>query len=337
MACIRLAIRADKQHHQRQWRRFFSTEQQRTKQEGPDISLLEPALQKQWDHAANAHLGNLVIKPFSTKKVHWTCDQCPDGYLHSWAAVVRSRSFGSGCPQCSGHKVCKHNTLATKSPGIAAQWDFDKNDGTPNSVVAYSDQAVAWLCDACGHKWRVKIRSRVTGNSGCPRCAQLANGAKRIKHPTFAECQEPDVRALLVQWDHERNAAESKYPHNITLKSDKQIHWLCTKCPAGQQHRWSAQPSSRNSQSKSGCPVCAGKVACRCNSLQALYPDTAAEWDHHKNEGQPSDYSASSRHLAWWCNPSRGSWQQSITSRTDTAYQKAARLQRVQQRERFAS
>ncbi|KAL3147935.1 hypothetical protein ABBQ32_002639 [Trebouxia sp. C0010 RCD-2024] len=47
------------------------------RQGGPDISNLDPALQQQWDHAANAHLGNIAMKPYSAKKVHWTCDQCP--------------------------------------------------------------------------------------------------------------------------------------------------------------------------------------------------------------------------------------------------------------------
>ena len=62
------------------WQSYFSIQQQQTQQEGPDISLLEPALQKQWDHAANAHLGNMVIKSHSQKEVWWTCDQCPGGY-----------------------------------------------------------------------------------------------------------------------------------------------------------------------------------------------------------------------------------------------------------------
>ncbi|KAL3130319.1 hypothetical protein ABBQ38_008151 [Trebouxia sp. C0009 RCD-2024] len=72
--------------------------------EGPDISLLEPALQRQWDHTANAHLGEVVIKPYSNHKVWWTCNQCPDGHLHTWSARVANRSSGRDCPQCSGHK-----------------------------------------------------------------------------------------------------------------------------------------------------------------------------------------------------------------------------------------
>ena len=40
-----------------------SDEGQKVQQKGPDISLLSPALHKEWDHAANAHLGNIVVKP----------------------------------------------------------------------------------------------------------------------------------------------------------------------------------------------------------------------------------------------------------------------------------
>ena len=63
------------------------------------------------------------------------------------------RTRGSGCPQCSGHKVCKHNSLATKAPKVAAQWDYKVNAGTPDSVTAQSNQPVGWLCEVCGEQW----------------------------------------------------------------------------------------------------------------------------------------------------------------------------------------
>ena len=66
------------------------------------------------------------------------------------------------------------------------------------------------------------------------------------------------------------------------------------------------------------------QVAGRCISLQALYPDIAAEWHHNRYEGQPSDCPASPKHLAWWSIPQRGSWQQVITSRPVVAFQRAA-------------
>ena len=125
--------------------RCHSSQGQRVQQEGPDSSRLNSALQQQWDHAANAHLGNIAITPGSNKKVWWICDQCPDGHLHRWETTVAPRTRGTGCPQCSGRKVCKHNCLATKAPWVAAQWDYTVNDGTPDSTVAQSNQLVGWL------------------------------------------------------------------------------------------------------------------------------------------------------------------------------------------------
>ena len=281
-------------------------------QGGPDISRLDPNLQQQWDHAANAHLGNIDIKPHSGRKVGWICDQCPDGHLHSWSARVHDRTAGTGCPQCSGRKVCKHNCLALKAPSVAAQWDFKANDGTPDGVVAQSHQPAWWHCDVCDSRWCATIGSRVCKNKrGCPQCAQNAQSNKKVRQPTIAE--DP---VLLAQWDHSRNADQGHFPDKIRLKSHKQIFWLCSKCPAGQQHSWSAQPFSRAGPIRVGCPCCAGKVACQCNSLQALYPSIAVEWNHGKNKGQPSDYTAGCHHMAWWSSPQRGSWQQTIHSRT---------------------
>ena len=242
-------------------------------QGGPDISRLDLHLQDQWGHAANAHLGNMIMKPHSNRKVGWICDQCPDGHLHSWSSTVIDRTSGTGCPQCSGHKVCKHNSLATKAPSVAAQWDYVANDGTPDSVVAQSYQPAGWHCDVCGHKWGGKISARVgKGRAGCPQCAKSARTAKRVTHPTIAE--DP---VLLAQWDHKPNAQQGHFPDNLRLRSNKQIFWLCNMCPAGQQHSWPAMSNNRTGRYKTGCPCCAGYAACKCNSLQALYPGIAAD------------------------------------------------------------
>ena len=177
----------------------------------PDITCLNSNLQQQWDHAANAHLCNIVIAPNSHKKVGWICDQCPDGHLRSWSACVYNRTHGSGCPQCSGRKVCRHNCLATKAPLVAAQWDYAANDGTPASVKAQSSKPAGWHCEACGLKWSASPNACVSKNkSGCPQCAQKAKHGK--KHPTIAE--DP---VLLAQWD--RNADQGHFPDKIRLKS----------------------------------------------------------------------------------------------------------------------
>ena len=240
---------------------------------------------------------------------------------HTWSATVNSRSNGGGCPQCSGRKVCKHNSLATKAPLVAAQWDHEANKGAPDTVVANSNQKVGWCCDVCSHKWNASPNQRVTMDNGCPRCARLQKWTMR---PTFAD------HPLLAEWDHERNSKLGNHPGNTTLQSGKRIFWLCNKCPAGQQHSWPARPSSRTGRIKRGCPMCAGRKACRCNSLQALCPDVAAEWDCSKNKGQHSDYTVSSNRLAWWSRPQRGSWQQIIHCHTSKVLQRPAKLKRIQ-------
>ncbi|KAL3130466.1 hypothetical protein ABBQ38_008287 [Trebouxia sp. C0009 RCD-2024] len=291
--------------HQNHLVSCFSTQSQLTRRKGPDIGLLDLALQKDWDHARNDHLGNFVIRPHSMRKVWWTCEKCPDGHPHSWSATVHNRSNGRNCPQCSGYKVCKHNSLATKAPKVAAQWDYEANNGTPDSVVAQSCQPVGWRCDACGHKWSAAPHARVSKqtSTGRPMCALFK---KPTKHPTFAECNHP----LLAEWDRERNAAQGKTPENVSLRSNKQMFWLCTKCPAGQVHSWSATPANR-----------------------ALYPDVAAKWHHSNNKGQPSNYTAGSEQPAWWFSPERGSWQEPIKAVLAREQRQAARLKRIQQRQ----
>lgn len=301
-------------HHSASLGLLFSTQSQPVKQEGPDLSLLEPALQRQWDHDANAHLGKIAIKPHSYQQVEWICNQCPEGHLHSWSATVDNRSNGRDCPYCSGHKVCRHNSLTAKAPLLAAQWDFEANKGTSENVSAHSNQTVGWLCDVCGCKWSTAPAKRVCKKkTGCPHCAQVAaKTRKQIRHSTSAEC----THHLLAEWDHVRNAAEGYFPDQIRLKSGRKIWWLCGKCPVGHEHSWSAGPNSRTGRAEAGCPRCAGQAACKCNSLQSLYPDIAAEWDHDRHSGQPSDYTASSSYLAWWSDHQSGSWRQTINSRT---------------------
>ena len=285
---------------QRRW------EHAATLQPGPDISALDTELQHQWHHSANQHLGNKSIKRFSNLLVWWKCDQCPDGHLHQWQTTVYSRTAGTGCPQCSGHKVCKHSSLATRYPEVAQYWDVSKNGCTADEIFPKSRKKADWRCDACKHEWRVHKENMILNKNKCPAC----NDGHGSQQPTFAGCQHH----LLSEWDHVRNAAEGLYPWNTTLGSHKRVHWTCSKCVAGQQHSWTATPYDRT-QRQTGCPFCAGKSACTCNSLQTRYPAVAAEWHPTLNRKTPDECVGMSHTQVWWHNAHRGSWQQRIDSR----------------------
>ena len=295
----------------RQYRTCRADVQQSAQTAGPDISQLDPVLQKQWDHAANKHLGVVVIRPHSRKKVWWQCDQCPDGHLHSWAATLYNRSNGAGCPQCSGRLVCKHSSLRTKAPVVAAEWHPTRNDCGPEDVTASSNRSAVWQCQLCNHVWTAHINLRVGQGTGCPKCS-TGFGQSKKTHPTFADSNDP----LLTEWDHSRNAALSIFPDKIKLRSHKSVFWLCPNCPAGQQHSYSAAPNNRTGNKRSGCPFCSGRKACKCNSLRVHCPELTLSWDFTKNKGTPDDHTAHSNYMAWWISTEGKSWQQSIHSRT---------------------
>ena len=190
----------------------------------PDISQLRPEPQAQWMHDKNDHLGSIVVTPHSGRKVSWSCPHCPDGHAHIWEAKVSARSNGTGCPFCSGRKVCKHNSLATQAPEVARYWHSTRNlPLSPDTVAVSSNNRAHWVCPACKHAWRDPVYANLALNTGCPECARASGGRSkagvRQKHPTFASCNHH----LLSQWDHSLNELDGNYPANTTLRSDKLI------------------------------------------------------------------------------------------------------------------
>jgi len=294
-----------------------SQSQPQSQQNGPDLSKLSPRLQQQFDRVQNAHLGNIVIAKFSALQVAWSCDQCPNGYPHKWVQKPCIRAANDGCPFCSGRRACRHNSLATKSNAAAASWDYSANEGTPDDYTAGSNYRATWNCQDCGLTWQTRIKSRALKGTGCPHCYKLRCGRKadgsRTSHPTLrgASGDHP----LMADWDKDANEKAGLHPENIKLRSHIQVNWICRKCPLGLLHLYKAMPLDRT-QKCSGCPYCAAKKVCKCNSLQTHFPETAQEWHFDRNQGTPGDYTARSSQVVWWKTAERGSWQQKIYCRT---------------------
>ena len=93
----------------------------------PDISELSPHLQQEWHPNNSDVLGGIKIKPQSSRRLTWSCHNCPSGCPHTWKTSVYSRTRGSTCPYCAGRQVCQHNFLTTKAPSQLQYWNQDKN------------------------------------------------------------------------------------------------------------------------------------------------------------------------------------------------------------------
>ena len=253
----------------------------------------------------------MKVKPYSGRRVMWSCPKCPARCPHVWETTVSSRTGGTKCPYCAGRAVCQHNSLATKAPGQVKYWNQEKNANTPEQTLAGSRLRAEWKCQICSHEWQAKIGSRVEWDSGCPRCSKAQ--AVKTKQPTF----EAAHHALLLEWDYERNAADGIHPHSTTLGSQKRVHWVCHQCPVGRLHRYQMRPNDRTGSRAAGCPYCVGKQVCKCNSLETHYPMTSQEWDFAKNDLNPAQVTSRSHQVVWWVNAVRGSWAQTISERTD--------------------
>ena len=126
-------------------------------------------LMSEWNYEKNNALGLFPdrIGISSKYKVWWNC---PNGHQYQMAIVQRS-SRNNKCPLCSGHKtVAGINDLQTMYPGIAAEWNYERNgDLKPNQLSCKNGRKVWWKCQY-GHEWQATPHDRVGDKTGCPEC-----------------------------------------------------------------------------------------------------------------------------------------------------------------------
>ena len=281
-------------------------------QTGPNIRLLAPHLQQEWDREANAHLGSITITPHSDRKVWWSHGVCKTGQPHRWQAAVRSRSAGSGCPKDAGKAVCPCNDLAHNHPKLAAEWDWNANsERTPETVAASSAVKAAWRCGLCGYSWTASVRSRTkVQGTGCPQCAREAR-----RHGTRQPSISDGAPHLLAEWDWEANERCGWHPGQVTLGSNLKVHWMVQdECKLGLVHRWQARPTDRTARSV-GSPFLTGIAVCACNSLAVQCPGAADLWDPVSNgKLTPGEVAMMSNKVVAWRGPDGRQWHQRVSS-----------------------
>lgn len=131
-----------------------------------DLATVRPDLAKEWDTEKNG-IGPETVTIGCITKYWWKCSEG-----HSWQASPNNRTNNkTGCPICSNKVIIPGvNDLATLSPGIAKEWNFEKNGALkPIDVAIKSNRTVWWKC-FLGHEYQAKISTRVIYNTGCPIC-----------------------------------------------------------------------------------------------------------------------------------------------------------------------
>ena len=251
-------------------------------------------LADEWHPIKNGDLTPSGVTTGTHKKVWWRCKKG-----HEWEATIDKRSRGTGCPFCSGNRVCVDNSLQTLNPELARQWHPTKNgDLTPSNVTVMSGKKVWWRCKH-GHEWEATISSRSRGN-GCPYCSgRYATSDNNLQVLNFE---------LAKQWHPEKN--DGLTPSDVAVASNKKVWWRCEK-----GHEWEAIISNR-SKGK-GCPYCSGRNATSDNNLQVLNPELAKQWHPTQNgDLTPSDVKTESNIKVWWLCEKGHEWKAIIGNRS---------------------
>jgi len=240
----------------------------------------------------------------SGKRVWWKCEK---GLDHRWQTTVASRTTNSsGCPFCSGQRVCSTNSLRAISPTVSEQWHPIKNkDLTPDLIHAGAHKKVWWKCEvAKDHEWKQSPSVRLHMGTNCPFCSN-----QKVSTTNSLQNCYPEIAA---QWHPTKNGDLS--PENTVFGGKKRVWW---KCDAADDHEWKAEMYKRTVGNR-GCPCCSKPIRkiVPSNSLATTHPNLIAEWDFEKNLKSPSEYSLGSVTKVHWICKEKHKYVSTICNRT---------------------
>ena len=273
----------------------------------PSLAETHTDLARQWHPTKNGDRTPEHFTAGSNFRVWWLCSEsCSScGGAHEWEAVIKARTregLATGCPVCSGYKVCECSSLAALRPDVMMRWDYAGNKGLdPEQISLQSNRKLSWVCSLHG-PWRAVVKTRVMG-TGCPQCAvqiRIENQSKRgllnDEHPELVAQLHPTKNAHI---DLDK----------VTSGSQIKAVWVChdrQNAPAGctHAHEWTTKINRRTGNARhkgSGCPYCFGRVVCPCNSLAVKAPEVAAHWHPTRNGNKhPDSVSPHSNPSVWW-------------------------------------
>lgn len=190
----------------------------------------------------------------------------------------------------------KENSLESRYPQIARDWDYEKNGGIlPSNVTAGSHKRLFWKCNN-GHSYEATIEHRVLG-TGCPYCANK----KVLAGFNDLSTLRPDISA---EWDYDKNG--DMLPSQYTQYSGKKAWWLCSK-----GHSYLAEIRKRSNGR--GCPYCSNKKVLKgYNDILTTNKEQALDWDYEANDCMPDELTKGhTKKVHWICHRCGYKWFQS--------------------------
>jgi hypothetical protein len=182
-----------------------------------NLSVMNPALAKEWHPSRNGDLNPRNVTPGSGKKVWWICISG-----HEWQAPVYSRNRGSGCPVCNKPTPADNNERLITSSDLRKEWHLTRNSGLNlrNLPPGFSEK-VWWICEE-GHEWQATVKSRTRGR-GCPDCNEdlsRKDSSRKHKIPLGAQ-RQPDLERINVFCTGLRSSLKTQIPVPGVMRKPK--------------------------------------------------------------------------------------------------------------------
>lgn len=268
-----------------------------------------PDLLQDWDYEKNIGVDPYKLN-ISDKNVYmWKCRDAN----HSFPATITYRRSNDACVYCSNKKLLiGFNDFQTKRMDLLEEWDYEKNDCSPNKILFTNHKTVInWKCKYCGAEIQSTLANHKT--LGCRSCKlknrHAKNKANRIE---FGAALNKEVYPeLYLDWDFKENEKESIFWEQTLPSYSSNVNWKCHTCG----YKWKA-PVNRRIREKSGCRACKNLVVhTGFNDLETKMPELLVEWSE-KNEKSPKEVLAGSdKRYIWNCRYCGHEWRASIHNR----------------------
>lgn len=201
----------------------------------------------------------------------------------------------------------RENSLLVTHPQIIPEWDYEKNEITPDLITFGQNIKIWWKCKSCNGSWHtnpyIKIR-----NVGC--CKFCNNKIVTIGKSSFSK-----------EWDYNKN---KENPITISSKShSKKYWWKCKSCSTEYQSTPSSKTTKIKNCPKHGCDesmynsfgIHKSSINYE-NSILNKFPTLAKDWDIIKNKITPDQVPCGANKKAWWnCHCCGHQWESIIYSR----------------------
>jgi len=266
---------------------------------------LAQELVAEWHPTLNEEAVPSDFSAGSHKRVWWLCPKS-----HPFEMMIKHRTNGSSCPYCLNRKcLTGWNDLALHYPDVAAEWDYELNELSPEQVY-YGNKAPAAWHGKCGHKWVTPTYYRTIYGRGCPLCDgrdahTVLPMKKKNNKPSFAQSHPH----LADEWDYELNG--DMKPEDVTAGSEIVAWWRC-----GENHPYDMAIEKR--VKGRNCPYCSGKrIKAGINDMVTLAPELAEEFHPTLNgDLDPSTLSPGDHRTYQWLGKKCGhSWPASPDNR----------------------